>query len=112
MVNLRLDVSEEELERFCTRWSVAELALFGSVLREDFRAESDVDVLVTFEPDATWGLFDLVRMEDELQTIFHRDVDLVLRSAVERSDNYIRRESILNNCETVSSTSTLGSISR
>lgn len=78
---------------------MAELHLFGSVLREDFGPESDVDVLVTFSPEATWGLFDLVRMEEELSRLFGRKVDLVERPAVERSENYLRRESILSSIE-------------
>ncbi|MGC9348296.1 MAG: nucleotidyltransferase family protein [Anaerolineae bacterium] len=99
MANPQLHIPREELEEFCRRWKVAELALFGSALREDFRVDSDVDVLITFEPEAKWSLFALVKMEHELEEIFNRDVDLVLRTAVEQSENYIRRESILSNLE-------------
>lgn len=60
-------VSQEAIGDFCRRWKVAELAVFGSSLREDFGPESDVDLLVTFVPDAAPSLFDLVRMEDELR---------------------------------------------
>jgi predicted nucleotidyltransferase len=77
------------------------LALFGSVLRDDFRPDSDVDVLVTFAPEAHHGLFDLVDMEDELSVIFGRRVDLVERPGVERSENYIRRRSILRSAQPV-----------
>ncbi len=83
------------LAAFCRRWGVAEFALFGSVLREDFGSESDVDVLVTFSPDVQRSLFDLVDMEDELTRIFGRKVDLVTRRAVEESENWIRRQAIL-----------------
>jgi uncharacterized protein len=65
------------------------------VLRDDFRPESDVDVLVTFAPGAHWSLFDMVRMQKELESILGREVDLVERKAVEQSENYIRRKRIL-----------------
>jgi len=77
------------------------MAIFGSALREDFGPGSDVDVLVSFEDDARWSLFDLVRMEKELKALLGRPVDLVPRLAVEQSENYIRRKSILENAEVV-----------
>ena len=94
-------VSKESLAEYCRRWLVAELALFGSVLRDDFGPESDVDVLVTFTPDADWSLFDHVKMADELKGLFKREVDLVSRRAVERSQNWIRRKNILNSAQVV-----------
>lgn len=72
-----------------------QMALFGSVLRDDFGPESDVDVLVSFAPDARWSLFDLVAMQNELKTTVGREVDLVERSAVEQSENYISIVSIV-----------------
>jgi predicted nucleotidyltransferase len=92
----RLTLDRERLVAFCQRWSVTELALFGSVLRDDFRPDSDVDVLVAFAPTARRGLFDLVEMEAELAGLFGRRVDLVTRRAVEESDNWIRRREILD----------------
>ena len=94
-----LRFSKAQIQDFSQKWEVAELHLFGSVLREDFGPESDVDVLVTFLPDAPWSLFDLVRMEEELSRLFGRKVDLVERPAVERSENYIRRKRILSSLE-------------
>jgi uncharacterized protein len=91
----RITVPLEAVKEFCQRWQVTEFALFGSVLRDDFGPDSDVDVLVAFSPDAKHSLFDLVRMEDELRTIFGRRVDLVTRRAVERTANEWRRQSIL-----------------
>ena len=83
-------------ETFCRRWKVTEFALFGSVTRpEEFRDDSDVDVLARFEPDAPWTLFTWPRMERELAEIFGRDVDLVEWEAVEQSDNRFRKRSIL-----------------
>ncbi len=92
---LPIHVPEAEIESFCRRWKIDELSLFGSVLRNELRPDSDVDVLVSFGPDARWSLFDVVRMEEELQEILGRKVDLVERVTVERSENYIRRASIL-----------------
>ena len=96
IASVKIQLPETEIERFCQRWKVSELALFGSVLREDFRPDSDVDVLVTFSPGARWSLFDMVRMEKDLEAILGRPVDLVERKAVESSENYIRRKHILN----------------
>ena len=97
----RITVDRERIAEFCRRWKISELAFFGSVLREDFRPDSDVDVLVTFAPDADWGLWDAVAMEDELSAILGRRVDLVSRRAVERSDNWIRRRAILAAAEPI-----------
>jgi len=68
------------------------LALFGSVLRNDFRPDSDVDVLVSFEPESPWTLWDLSRMREELREIFGREVDLVEKKALR---NPFRRLAIL-----------------
>jgi predicted nucleotidyltransferase len=92
---------QDEIADFCQRWQVTELALFGSALRDDFGPDSDVDVLVSFAPDAHWGLFALVQMQDELEAILGREVDLVSRRAVEQSENYIRRKAILRGLEVV-----------
>ncbi len=91
----------EQVAAFCERWDVAEVALFGSVLRDDFKPESDVDVLVRFHADATPSLFDLAQMEAELTAIVGRRVDLVERKAVEQSRNYIRREAILASAKVI-----------
>jgi len=82
-----------ELADFCRKWRVRELSLFGSALREDFRADSDVDVLVSFEPSAGWSLLDLVTMREELETLVGRHVDLVELEALR---NPYRRAAILN----------------
>lgn len=97
----RISIPQEKLRAFCQRHRIRRLALFGSVLREDFRPDSDVDVLVDFEEGAEPGLVDLVGIQDELSQILGRQVDLVERKAVERSENYIRRRHILDSAETV-----------
>ena len=80
---------------------IREFALFGSVLREDFSPHSDIDVLVTFSEDAEHSLFDLVHMEDELEALFGRSVDVVSRRGVQASRNYIRKNAILNSAEAI-----------
>ena len=101
MTQPRINIPLQQIEDFCRRWKVKELALFGSVLRDDFRADSDVDFLVTFEREARWSLFDMVDMQEDLKEILGREVDLVERQAVERSENYIRRRHILQSLEPV-----------
>ena len=96
-----LDLPQEQMAQFCQRWQITELALFGSVLRPDFRAESDIDVLVTFAPEAQWSLLDHVEMQDELEAILGRPVDLLTRAGIERSQNYLRRRAILNSAEVI-----------
>src|SRR5688572_9659809 len=100
-VTARIALDEAALAAFCDRWRVAALELFGSVIRDDFRPDSDVDVLVTFQPDANWGLLEHAAMEDELATLVGRPVDLLSRRAVERGANPIRRESILESAVTL-----------
>jgi len=98
---IQIVVPKERIASFCRKWKIAELALFGSVLRDDFRQESDVDVLVTFSPDSDWGVEHLLDMKDELEALFGRPVDLVEKRLVEESRNYIRRKHILSHLETV-----------
>ncbi len=98
-MNPKLSIPHERLASFCKKWHVVECALFGSVLREDFRPDSDVDILVEFEPESTHSFFDLMQMEDELRAMFGREVDLVEKRAVEQSQNYIRRRHILTHAE-------------
>ncbi|MCY3729003.1 MAG: nucleotidyltransferase family protein [Nitrospira sp.] len=100
-MNAHIDIPRDEIASFCKRWQVTELALFGSVLRDDFGPDSDVDVLARFEEEARHTLFDLDRMEEELTTIFGRKVDLVSWRGVEQSQNYIRRKAILGSAEVV-----------
>jgi len=90
-----------ESEEFCRRWKIRELAVFGSFLRDDFRPGSDLDFLYTFAADVHWTLFDLVMVDQELSAIVGREVVLVSRSAVERSQNYIRRRHILSTAEPI-----------
>lgn len=97
----RINIPHAEIEAFCRRWKITELALFGSVLGDNFGPGSDIDVLVSFSPDAQWGLLEHVEMQDELSAIFGRKVDLVNRRGIEMSRNAIRRKSILGSAEVI-----------
>ena len=99
MVHSALRLPQDKIAAFCYRWRIISLELFGSALRDDFGPNSDVDLLVTFEPDAPWSLFDFVQMESELEAVLGRPVDLVERTSIERSDNWIRRRAILGSAE-------------
>jgi predicted nucleotidyltransferase len=98
-VNPRIAIDREQIVDFCRRWQVTEFSLFGSVLRDDFGPNSDVDVLVTFAPEAHPTLFDLARMEEELARLLGRKVDLGTRRGVEQSRNWLRRRAILSSAE-------------
>ncbi len=100
-MNVNIAIPEESLRDFCRRWKIVELALFGSVLRDDFGPDSDIDILVRFAPDAGTTLFDMVRMEDELSAMFGRKVDLISRRGIEASRNTIRRQAILESAEVI-----------
>ena len=97
----RIAIPSDGIAAFCKRWQVAELALFGSVLRDDFGPDSDIDVLVAFREGARHTLFDMVRMEEELEALFGREVDLVSRRGIEQSRNHLRRTAILDTAETI-----------
>ena len=96
-----IHIDQERIAAFCRKWKITEFSFFGSVLREDFGPDSDVDVLVSFAENADWGLFDLVHMEDDLRELFKRNVDFIIRESVERSENYIRRRAILSSVQTI-----------
>jgi predicted nucleotidyltransferase len=91
-------VPRDKIKELCQKWKVTEFAIFGSVARGQVRPESDVDVLVTFAPDAGWSLFDLVEMQEELKVVFGREVHLVERDGLR---NPFRRHEILRSLEVV-----------
>jgi uncharacterized protein len=96
MPHIAIDYDKDKLREFCRRWKVTEFSLFGSVIREDFGPHSDVDVLVTFAPNAPWTLSMWLEMQRELETLFQRRVDLIERDAVEHSENRFRKRAILS----------------
>lgn len=95
-VRSRLAISDASLAEFCRKWKIVRLELFGSVLREDFEASSDIDLLYVTAPDAQWSLLDHVTVEHELSRLLGRPTDLVSRRAVQSSQNWIRRRNILD----------------
>jgi hypothetical protein len=101
MSKAKIRIPRAKIAEFCKRWNVSEFALFGSVLRPDFSPKSDVDVLVSFSPEARITLFDMARMQAELRSIFRRDVDLISRRGLEHSRNYLRRKNILNSARVI-----------
>jgi len=96
-----ITIPKEKIASFCRRWKITELALFGSMLRDDFGPGSDIDVLVSFAADARWTLLDHVEMQDELGKVFGRPVDLISKRGLERSRNAIRRREIFASAEVV-----------
>ena|ERR1700752_1413695 len=98
MSELKLKVPRKKLAAFCRRYRIQKLAFFGSVLRDDFKPTSDVDVLVEFEKGYTPGLA-YFAMPDELKKILGRDVDLLTYQGVKSSRNPIRRKAILDSAQ-------------
>ncbi|MBM4041616.1 MAG: nucleotidyltransferase family protein [Planctomycetes bacterium] len=96
MATPRVEIALDKIAAFCRKWGIAEFALFGSVLREDFGPDSDVDVLVTFAPGRGIGFDNRVEILDELQAIFGREADLVEKDCIR---NPFRRRAILNSAE-------------
>jgi predicted nucleotidyltransferase len=101
MLTLNIQLPDDKLVEFCQRWKVSELALFGSVLRDDFHPDSDIDILITFAPDAKRGLMTLSKMKYELEDLLGREVDLVSKHAIETSHNWIRRNEILGTAQVI-----------
>jgi predicted nucleotidyltransferase len=98
---MKLNLPQEQIAEFCRKWNVTELALFGSVLRDDFRPDSDVDVLLTWAEDARISLFDYTPMREELEAMFGRQVDLVSKEGIQQSRNWIRKREILGSARVV-----------
>jgi uncharacterized protein len=94
IMGLPIPITLEQIVNFCRKWRIKEFSLFGSVLRDDFRSDSDVDILVAFEPGVRHDIEAWLAMEDELRTMFGREIDLVERRLI---DNPFRRHHILNN---------------
>lgn len=97
----RLGVTAADLEAFCQRWDIAELWLFGSVLRDDFSASSDIDILISYYSGKTRSLLDRVQIKYELETLCGRDVDVITKKAIEQSRNLLRRQEILGSAKSI-----------
>jgi predicted nucleotidyltransferase len=90
-----MNYNQELIDQFCLKWKIKQLALFGSSIREDFNINSDIDCLVTFEPEVIWG-FEIAEINQELSTIFNRKIDLVSRKSIELSKNVYKKNEILS----------------
>jgi uncharacterized protein len=101
MIRGGIELDSQLVREFCHRWKIVEFSVFGSILREDFRPDSDVDVLVEYEKDAEWSLFDVMQMRDELGEILGRNVDLLDRAGVETSQNRFLKREVLSTLERV-----------
>ncbi len=95
-ISHRISASPEQISEFCQRWGISEFALFGSILRDDFRDDSDIDVLLTFSPERWFTLDDWLKMQEEIELLLMRNVDLVSKSHLK---NPYRRHEIINTCQ-------------
>jgi uncharacterized protein len=100
-MSARIDIPKDKITEFCRKWKIREFAIFGSAVGDDLRPDSDVDVLVVFQDNAEWSLFDLMSAEEELKQIFGREVDLVEKKAIR---NPFRRHHILSHREVIYAT--------
>jgi uncharacterized protein len=100
-INGAIDVPDAAVADFCRKWRVTQIEVFGSALREDFRPDSDVDLLVTFERGSQADLFDLIKMRDEMSELIGRPADLFERAGVEKSRNPYRKQAILSSAQPV-----------
>jgi uncharacterized protein len=98
MQKKKFRVPRKKIAEFCKRWSVTEFSMFGSVLRDDFRPDSDIDVLVSIDPKAPIGLFEIAQMQIELEKMFKHPVDLVEKEGLR---NPYRRSEILRTARVV-----------
>jgi len=96
-----LEVNEEAFRQVCRKWKISRLEIFGSARTGQLRPNSDIDLLVDFEPNEDWSLMDLARAEEDFSSLFGRRADLVVRRSLEKSANWIRREAILSSTEMV-----------
>jgi uncharacterized protein len=104
MTIVAIELPMQRIAEFCHKWQVTEFALFGSVLCDDFRPDSDIDIMVQFHPEAHPTFNTLDQMEAELKTIFDRDIDLITRQGIETSRNYLRRHEILSSAHVIYAT--------
>ncbi|MEL7034445.1 MAG: nucleotidyltransferase domain-containing protein [Cyanobacteria bacterium J06592_8] len=91
----------DAIQTFCQRWQIAELAVFGSILRDDFTVDSDVDFLYVLKPDVRWSFRDLIHAEEELAQLLGRKVDLVGKASIQQSYNWLRKRNILSSAKVI-----------
>ncbi|NEQ97430.1 MAG: DNA polymerase subunit beta [Cyanothece sp. SIO2G6] len=101
IIQSRLGLTNIEIVNFCQQWGITKLALFGSILRDDFQAESDIDLLITFAPNARQGLLTLAKIKHQLECQLNRSIDLLPEASILMSDNWIRQQEILGTAQTI-----------
>lgn len=101
LIYQRLRISPKRLADFCQRNEIAELTVFGSVLRPDFNDNSDIDLLVSYKPTAKRGILEKMLLNEEFKNLFNREFDLVSKNAIQQSKNWIRRQNILDSAEVI-----------
>jgi uncharacterized protein len=97
----RLGISINQLTKICQKWGIIEMSLFGSILRNDFHSNSDIDFLISFASNVRQGLLTLARIKNELESLLNRSVDLTIKESIENSDNWIRRHEILTTAQII-----------
>ncbi len=100
-IEQRLGISLNQLSDLCQQWGIREMALFGSILRDDFNQDSDIDFLISFEPSASQGLLTLSKIKSQLETLLDYPVDIAIKDSINHSDNWIRRQEILTTAKTI-----------
>jgi len=100
-IQARLGLSSQEVANFCQQWGITKMALFGSILRDDFQASSDIDLLLTFAPNARQGLLTLAKIKHELEACLNRPIDLASEASILASDNWIRQQEILGTAQAI-----------
>ncbi len=100
-IEQRLGISLNQLSDLCQQWEISEMALFGSILRDDFNQDSDIDFLISFEPSAPQGLLTLSKIKSQLETLLDYPVDIAIKNSIKNSDNWIRRQEILTTAQTI-----------
>jgi uncharacterized protein len=96
IVNPHIAIPEETIRAFCKKWNIRSFCFYGSIMREDFRPDSDIDIMIEFFPDDRVSSLNIGVMREELEALFSRNIDLVERKSIEQSENYIRRKGILS----------------
>lgn len=97
----RIPIDREKIAEFCQKHGIIEFSLFGSVLRDDFGPDSDVDVMISLSPQTRFGLIKYGRLIYDLRQLIGRDVDVVLRKEIEASSNRFRKRDVLSNHRTI-----------
>ena len=100
-IKQRLNLSPQQIKDFCLENGIQQLSIFGSVLRDDFKDNSDLDFLVVFNPEIKLSLMDLVGIQHQLEDMTGKNVDLIEKRSIMDSHNWIRRQNILNSAKTI-----------